>query len=380
MKYNETLTNKNLSNPLQKRNSSIECLKVSAIILIILCHSIPHYPGEIGMVDLNYATSSFSKIIMLFLYYGGQFGNVIFVVCSAWFLLDSSKNNFNKVLYIMVDCLIISVGFCFVFLTLGFTLTVKDIVRSFFPITFENNWFIGCYLMLYITHPILNFAINKMKKKELLITVCGIFLIFFGVEFILPGTHRFSRYVGFMSIYFVVAYMKKYLKNTSHSIRYNFVILAVSSVSFVSLILLTNILGLHVSALSDKMLRWCNIKNPLIIIIVLTCFNLVRSREFVNPHINYISGSSLLIYILHRDALIKDRVELNFYQMIAQEGNHHILIWAFVVAMTMFFGALVMSIIYRHSVQKITQKLCDKLIKYLLKLFGRLFDVILRFD
>lgn len=72
-----------------KRNSSIELLKIVAVFLIVLSHSLPVNNSEAEWyINIKSATSNVSYISMLFFSYCGQIGNEIFFICSAWFLVD----------------------------------------------------------------------------------------------------------------------------------------------------------------------------------------------------------------------------------------------------------------------------------------------------
>ena len=74
---------------MDKRNSGIELLKVIAMAMIVLSHAIP-VEAE-GVIDLGVATTDMQSNIIRFINCFGNIGNNIFVVCSAWFLLDSKK-------------------------------------------------------------------------------------------------------------------------------------------------------------------------------------------------------------------------------------------------------------------------------------------------
>ena len=77
---------------IKKRNSSIELLKVFAIIIIIISHSVPYgasYSNYDGFIDINVASSNINVVLLAIIRYFGQIGNAIFIICSSWFLVDS---------------------------------------------------------------------------------------------------------------------------------------------------------------------------------------------------------------------------------------------------------------------------------------------------
>ena len=77
----------------KRRNSSIELLKIIALMLIAISHSVPGY-GNIESstyVDMNIASNDILKIVYVILMSLGQIGNVIFIISSAYFLIDSKN-------------------------------------------------------------------------------------------------------------------------------------------------------------------------------------------------------------------------------------------------------------------------------------------------
>ena len=110
----------------------------------------------------------------------GQQGNIIFVICSAWFLIGSNRINLKKIVNIIIDSFLISVICLIVFKLFGAPLNISLIVKSLLPILFNNNWFVGCYIILYLVHPLLNIIILNISKENyfyLLITITIMYLI-----------------------------------------------------------------------------------------------------------------------------------------------------------------------------------------------------------
>ena len=99
-----------------KRNSSIELLKIFGIFLIVINHVIQtlHEPNSNFVnndyiLNLDMATTNIQQLILSILRYSGSMGNMIFFICSAWFLLDNDKTNKKKLLQILMDVWVASV-------------------------------------------------------------------------------------------------------------------------------------------------------------------------------------------------------------------------------------------------------------------------------
>ena len=141
-----------------ERFYNIDLLKVLAIIIIIVSHVIPfnYYNYGSEYIDIRNATCNFDELVIQFFRIIGQIGNIIFVIASAFFLVDKKKIKFKKILLIIFDCFIISNVVLILFLSLGYNLSFKDVIKNIFPITFGTNWFIAVYLIFYLISPLLN--------------------------------------------------------------------------------------------------------------------------------------------------------------------------------------------------------------------------------
>ena len=94
-----------------KRQSGVELLKIVGIILIVLHHVVQALTtgNEEWVVNIPNGTSDPFVFILALLKYSGLLGNLIFFCCSAWFLLDKNKTNYQKTIRIILDVFTISV-------------------------------------------------------------------------------------------------------------------------------------------------------------------------------------------------------------------------------------------------------------------------------
>lgn len=212
---------------LNKRNSSIELLKVFAILLIIAFHFIqtftlgnPEFPNTEYLIDNYSPTTDVYRFILILMSGFGAVGNMIFFVCSAWFLLDSDRFNKRKEFRLISDVWIISVIiFAAVFFVRGGKIDGLTAVKQFFPITFSNNWYITCYLLFYPIHPFLNIIIGKITQKQHLVAASAMLFIYFGICFLKNDLMFISEFVVWVAAYFIIAYIKIYLKDAASSRR-----------------------------------------------------------------------------------------------------------------------------------------------------------------
>ncbi len=362
------------------RDSSIELLKIIAIILVVVSHVIqtlreanPYISYNDYIIDLSVATTNSRNFILTLFSYFGVLGNTIFFICSSWFLLHSSKYKKQKCFFILFEVWFISIVILLMtYLIRHGNISGKVIIQSIFPTTFMNNWYLTCYLLFYPIHPILNSIIHKMNKQQLFRTSSTLFILYSCLCFIKNDLFFSSEIILWIAIYFVMAYLQLYMVSFVDNIKHNFILLFVGLIGYIGIAFLANILGLHISFLTDKVLRWITNCNPFLILISIALFNLMRKLTLKNRSINYISSLSLLIYIIHENLLLRIYYRTAIWNYIYQNyGYENLILWVFVLVTLVFTFGLICSVIYDKTLRRIIRKISDstyfRIRKYYLK-------------
>lgn len=347
------------------RKSGIEFIKIFAVVLIVICHAVPQNPFTLAdgstFID-GTATGNPQFIAVNFLGGAGLVGDVIFIVCSSYFLVDSKKISISKIATMILNVLIISLIFMSVILALGYKLSPMTIVRQIFPTIFQNNWFISYYIVFYLLHPLFNLIINKLDKLTLGIAAallffhCSILLYALGAA---PSTNKF---LCFINIYFVVAYFKKYGQNFCNSKKINVILCVVSAVAYIALRLGLNYLGLKVEFFRDRMLGYVHIHCPVIIVFSLAIFNLANMSDMRSKSVNYLSSLSLLIYIIHHNNLFAEYIQSKWYDFfLARCGDNYFILSILTLAAIYFAGSVILATAYRFSIEIGVKKLSGKI-------------------
>lgn len=371
-----------------RRNSSIELLKIIGIILVVtnhvvqtLCTTSEYIMENDYVLDISMATTNIQYLILAFFQYSGMLGNTIFFICSAWFLVDNDKVSKEKILHILMDVWVISITILMlVYIIRGGNIGIKMIIKQIFPTTFENNWYITCYLIFYPLHPYLNCIIKKMEQKTLLRTTLTLLIMYVGVNYVLPGRFFSSIIILWVTLYFTIAYMKYFLIGLSNNIRVNILMLGIGFAGNTGIVLLTNFLGLKFGIFSDCLLRWNSNDNPFLLLAAVSMLNIAKYVHFENRIVNYISGLSLLIYLFHENLLLRTFYRpLMWNYVYNQFGYENILVWMFALVAIVFGFGLIASMIYERTIQKIVTIVCNWLYPILQKYYKRIETNILKF-
>ncbi|MCM1334714.1 MAG: acyltransferase [Bacteroides sp.] len=355
-----------------ERQSGIELMKVIAILMIVLSHAAQSFGNaSVGYEGLPESTYDLQRLCLIFFRQMGQIGNLMFLIPSAWFLADSKKVNFNKIARFVADTFTVSAVWLICYAIGGGALTASDIIRSLFPTTLGVHWYITCYLLLYAIHPLLNLLIDRIDRKTHFAYSIVFFVLYFVISFI-KLTFFSNSLIGFVGVYFIVAYCKKYMIDLFSSKKANRLLFAAGFIGWIGLVLLINLLGRRIAFFHNKEGHLNTFINPLFLIMVFAAFNLFRISSLQNKTINAFSSLSLLIYIIHGNHLFREHIRPIYYDYIYAHFTYdHLLVWVLLYAVLMFIASLLLAILYNKLLQPLVHKLADKLLAVLLKLYGR---------
>ena len=203
----------------KKRESGIELLKVIAIVLIIISHVVQTFSSMNSSV-LNNATDNPQFFVLIVFMHLGILGNCIFIICSSWFLIGSKKDNKKKIMKFIIEIFVISIIIMIISISFGIPIEKKDIIKSFFPTLFANNWYMTCYILFLMITPFLNMILDKISKKQLLRFNLMAIILYWGISFIKSSFYT-TNLLLFVTIFFIVSYFKKYCIGIVRNKKFN---------------------------------------------------------------------------------------------------------------------------------------------------------------
>lgn len=357
------------------RESGIEILKIIAMCLIVIYHtdmSVSFMNGGLGIYPLSAgATTDINVFIFNIFGYFGHIGCTIFFVCSAWFLVESEKVNKRKVVFMLSDVWTVSVIVFIVFLIRGLRPSHDEALRALFPNSFAVNWYITCYLLFYIIHPLLNLIIKNISKRTHLAIVAVSVFLYYLWSIILNGDLFFvSKLIMFFVIYFIVSYMKLYMKEFSEDTRVNIILLLIGIAGFLGELFIMNLVGLKNPAMSDQILKFNNDKNFFVLILSIALFNLFRKLKGTNKVINYISSLTLFVYIIHDNTYLAGTVRCYFAAELIKHVPYSLSVPAVVLfGVAVFLCALFVSILYKLIIKRPANFLAEKVYELLRRIY-----------
>ncbi|MCF2657186.1 acyltransferase family protein [Lacrimispora saccharolytica] len=286
------------------RDSKYELAKVAAILLIILSH-VAH---QSSVDAFAFNTDAIIKAISVYL---GQIGNGVFIISTCYFLTKGITA--KKWIKLYLQTIFYSIVFLAYF---SFfqpeAVSLKTIVKSFFPIAFENNWFISAYLIFVLLVPVLQVIREHLKTKQYFyLTICFFMLYTVAPTFI--GNRYFSsRLFGFITVYLITTLLKdvdfiRFVKTWQLCM-----LSIIGCCIVVAFIITVNYIGQYIGIIYGKTFFWQSYSSLPLLVVNFSVFEILRrSKSWHNKFINCLSKSSLGIYLIHNNFLIVECKKIN---------------------------------------------------------------------
>lgn len=348
----------------KQRKSGIELLKIIAMFLIVVAHTAQNAEHlNLAELPLNQATLNIQNFIMAWLIHFGSLGNYLFIICSAWFLIGNEKSNKKKMMTLIADTFMISVLYLAGFILYNpHLISAKDFVKALMPVTFQNNWFVTAYILFLLILPFLNKIIQSISQRQLLRLNIVMIFLYWIVGFIKKEHFFFSKLFIFIGLFFIVAYIKLYMPDFFDNLNKNIICLTIGTIGFILWLSATDIIGLKISSLNNKLLIWWSDMNPFHLLTAISLFNLFRNFQFTNKGVNLISSLTLYIYLIHENVLFKNYLAPHIWNMLIEKFTvNKILAEEFVFASLVFIASILLALLYKFTVGRFTGFISGKI-------------------
>lgn len=292
-----------------KRNSNFELLRILSMFMIVVWHIIIH--GNI----LQSTTGVLNFISTIILY--------ICIVHVNCFILITGYHLYNKkIKYKKVIMLILEVIFYNIFALFLLNIFNLDFKFSYSIFSFKTYWFLSNYLILYFMTPFINKLISVLSKQDYVKLLVTLSIIFFIIPTITHGDFLINNGYNieqFIILYLLGVYIAKYdfnpfkkfnlkQQNTIYILLIVFIIIFRLSFYF----LIKHVDNLNMSLFmefADYYLSTCrNYSNMFVVVQSVLVLLLFKNFTFKCKYINEISKTTLGIYLLHDNVIIRTNI------------------------------------------------------------------------
>lgn len=357
-----------------KRDSNIELLRIVSMILIIAYHC----TINIGFFANNQVTS----IILFSTGIWGVLGVDCFFIISFNFLYKS-KFKTQKFLYIIKEILfyaipLIIISVIYIYSKTGNNLLniIKNILVSGIKQPFWRDiyWFSTIYLLMYLSFPMLNKILKKLKEKDLkqiVIILTGIIFLYQMKETVIED-YFFAIYM-YITFFYIKNYKENWIKQNCLVCCLICTLLCI----FLKIILECNNNSIFIINLISGKFGRHSILFFINSIFMFYMFKNIKLKQ--SKFINVIASTTFGIYLFHENQIFSIRnyiynwAQKNIFKQISIVDSDYLLIFYIVEILAIFVTGIIIDLI-RQFIFKIlnSKKTNSKIESYYKKIDNKM--------
>lgn len=291
------------------RNSSIELLRILAMLMIVAFHftlKTPwQFPSEIT-ID-QYFLWTFNAF--------GKIGVSIFFIIMGYFLYRARDLSWKKVFRITRPVWFYSIAIfifvCVFYPSIG-QFDIRSVLISTFPVVSGAYWFVTAYVILYLLRPYIKLVLDRLTKKRLLHFILMLLLIeniifYFGfilLDRAVPIPSSYTALAGIASFIIYIAigyYIAKYKIKKISTVKLMFKLSVLAILASPLITLLLDRLGY------ENLSSWSSLWGDSTFLTVMastSIFILVSRLAFNSRIINYLGGLMFGVYLIHDNGYV----------------------------------------------------------------------------
>lgn len=281
----------------ERRNSSIEFLRIVAMLLIVLHHAFfwgdVEAPAEGGLDSVLYGMGMFA----------GQIGVIAFFMITGYYMV-TQKFTVRKLIRMLLEIWFFSWCILLVDAIFGDP-SIFTIRACLFPMIACHWWFVDTYIALMILSPFINLVLNSIgPRRHLLIIFVMFFMTYVG--YVMEERARYVAAFGTaLTVYALAAYVRKYPSGITENRMTGPVLLASVLIADVIVLYSTSISMDQQSftGLVDSMYQMMSLNELLAGVGLFLTFKNLRCSY--HPIVNSIAASTFAVYLIHESMPVK---------------------------------------------------------------------------
>lgn len=343
-----------------QRNSSVELLRIVAMLFIVLSHLCVHSGFELSALPF-----SFNKLLLGW----GTLGNLgvnIFVIISGYFLCVKTVN-VKGISKLLTQVWFYSwVLFAVAVLVFKVDVSLKSAVTALFPTIFNEYWFFTAYIVLFLLSPFINTLIQSLNRQNFLrLLLCTVVL-----WVVIPTFTNQPMYgteiPQFVTLYLIGAYFRKHPENLFSKKRNRVLLLAICTA-----LLLLSVVALNLLATRYPATHFYSRTSVLVVGVAVGLFALsVYHTPFSNRFINAVSSCTFGVYLIHDNPFVRQILWKQTVRATSFYFSPFFFAYGLLAVVLVFVACTLIEFVRQKTVAKPMSNALEKLLSLILRLFS----------
>jgi len=348
------------------RNSNIELLRIIAMLFIVISHYTVH-----NGVDNTTIVFGINRII-LDISTLGNIGVILFVLISGYFMIQQEKLKPIKIIILWLETFFYSALIYVILSLLNFhNFSIANLIKSMLPITFNQYWFMGVYIMLYILSPFINKFLNSMDRKKHLEFNIILLVLFSLLPTLTTKMNYGNELIQFVLFYSLGAYFYKY-KTDIFDKKKNSILLFITAMILILSTIIFDLLGSKINLFNNVSTYFFKRDSFVAITFSISLFNIfINKKEYNNKIINLISSCTLGVYLIHDNIYIRRILWTKILQNANYIYSNYLIIHLLVSVISVFIICTFIELIRKNTIERLMNKILLKKKEKLKKIYKK---------
>lgn len=360
------------------RNSSIELLRIIAMIMIVFHHFAVH-----GGFVWETSSLSFTRFWYNFIIMGGKIGVDVFVLISGYYLINN-KNTFCK-----LDKTLKFVGQVFfysVVIYFGFALTgmrdvgIKSGIKVLFPITFSQWWFASTYFVLFIFHPFLNRLLHSIDKPSYQKFLQVLIVCWSVIPTFTTSSFQSNNLLWFITLYCISGYIRLYGLNGKFTTKHYCVFLLICSLlTYMSSVIFT-VLGKKWKIFATHATYFYG-QEKITTLLIALCLFMVFATLKMNYHkwINIAASATFGVYLIHDHEFIRQFLWLDLFNNSQYQESLFLIPYSIIVVTIVYIVCTLIDLLRQQVIEKPFMVIANRYSEQMIRPFKMILNTMMDF-
>lgn len=343
------------------RNSSIELLRIIAMLMIVFHHFAVHGGFEWGRAI------SINRLWYNFIIMGGKIGVNVFVIISGYYLIndDIKSVGLEKIIKFLGQAFFYSIAIFIIGKLTGVSnLGVKSLVKACLPITFSEWWFASTYFVLYLMHPFLNKLLHSLDQSSyqrfiLILVVCWSLIPTFTTS-----SFQSNPLLWFITLYSISGYIRLYGLNHKFTVKHYFVFCIICSVFTYFSSVVFAVLGTRWDVFASYTTYFYGQEK-----ITVVCISLGLFMSFISLNMNYhkwinvLASAAFGVYLIHDHTIIRRFLWIELFENVRYQKSLFLIPYSILVVAAVYMVCTLIDLLRQHFIEKPFMSLIQRCLK-----------------
>ena len=335
------------------RNSSVELLRIVAMVFIVMSHYCVHN----GM-DRNEITFGFNNALLS---WGalGNLGVIIFVMITGFFMCRSKLKLQSVFRTAFATWFYSVVLFAVAMLSDSNSVSVKTAIKSFLPISSSHYWFVSAYFALLLFVPFINKLISVLTRRQFFAVNCIMVIMWAVLPTFTDKTFYSNELTAFVMYYMLGAYISIY-PDAFFAKKSGCAVMAAGSLAAAMLQSAATLFGESAVPLFVRELNWYSRSSLFMIIAAVSMLAFFSKLCISNRFINTLASCTFGVYLIHENIFVRPFLWQTLFRVEDFKNSPWMLVHMIGSVAAVFLLCSAVEYVRRNIVEKPVMKLYSK--------------------